>query len=147
MDGSSDGYWAEPQLEGHSVKMQIDTRPAADSNCIRIRSVRLPQFGAFWRSADFGFMKALPYVAYLGVGGVPRGVLSGVLSLSESVVEKKNINHRSPPPHYSPGGAPDQRPGRRREENGGGESAGCLRLSVCACVCRPATRKHTHTHT
>ena len=25
MDGSSDGYWAEPQLEGHSVKMQIDT--------------------------------------------------------------------------------------------------------------------------
>ena len=25
VDGSSDGYWAEPQLEGHSVKMQIDT--------------------------------------------------------------------------------------------------------------------------
>ena len=46
------------------VKFPVGIRPAADSNCIRIRSVRLPQFGAFWRSADFGFMKALPYVAY-----------------------------------------------------------------------------------
>ena len=25
VDGSSDGYWAEPQLEGHSVNIQIDT--------------------------------------------------------------------------------------------------------------------------
>ena len=25
LDQSSGGYWAEPQLEGHAVKMQIDT--------------------------------------------------------------------------------------------------------------------------
>ena len=29
VDGSSDGYWAEPQLEGHSVKIQIDTSSKA----------------------------------------------------------------------------------------------------------------------
>ena len=29
VDGSSDGYWAEPQLEGHSVNIQVDTSSKA----------------------------------------------------------------------------------------------------------------------